>query len=287
MHQHEHEHHGTAPLRPRSLSGPSRLLPAALAVTGAVGLLGAGALLGLPPDVQETTAAPAATTTTSPPPSPTGTPTPSLEASTASAPSASSSPAPVSGGVSPPGPADPAPAVLPAASAPVHLIVPAAGIDQPVIALTPTAQNQAEQSIVPPLTTDAYWLSTYGTPGDGSQNTTYLTGHSWEGLDAPFDRLSTQLTPGDTVVLGTRTGELTYVVETVTTYDKNTLKDSEIWAIVPNRLVLISCFTDDPWGKNVVVSATPHHEPWPPSGPVPDQAAAEEQHHWSVGAEHR
>ena len=257
MHQHEHEHYGTAPLGSRSLSGPSRLLPAALAVTGAVGLLGAAALLGLPPDAQKTTATPAATTTTSPPPSPTGTPTPSLEASTASAPSASSSPAPVSGGVSPPGPADPAPAVLPAASAPVHLIVPAAGIDQPVIALTPTAQNQAEQSIVPPLTTDAYWLSTYGTPGDGSQNTTYLTGHSWEGLDAPFDRLSTQLTPGDTVVLGTRTGEITYVVDTVTTYDKNTLKDSEIWAIVPNRLVLISCFTDDPWGKNVVVSATP------------------------------
>ena len=260
QHQHEHERHGPAPLRPRSLSGRSRLLPAALAVTGAVGLLGASALLGLPPDAQKTTAAPAATTTTNPSPSPTGTPIPSLEASSAGATPASSSPVPVPvpgpGSVSPPGPVDPAPVVLPAASAPVHLTVPAAGIDQPVIALTPTAQNQAEQSIVPPLTTDAYWLSTYGTPGDGSQNTTYLTGHSWEGLDAPFDRLSTRLTPGDTVVLGTGTGEITYIVETVTTYDKNTLKDSEIWAIAPNRLVLISCFTDDPWGKNVVVTAT-------------------------------
>ena len=58
------------------------------------------------------------------------------------------------------------------------------------------------------------------------------------------------------MVLGTRTGEITYVVDTITTYDKNTLKDSEIWAIVPNRRVLISCFTDDPWGKNVVVTAT-------------------------------
>ena len=34
QHQHEHERHGPAPLRPRSLSGRSRLLPAALAVTG-------------------------------------------------------------------------------------------------------------------------------------------------------------------------------------------------------------------------------------------------------------
>ena len=59
------------------------------------------------------------------------------------------------------------------------------------------------------------------------------------------------------MVLGTETGQISYVVETVTTYDKNSLKDSEIWAIVPNRLVLISCFVQDPWGKNVVVTAIP------------------------------
>jgi hypothetical protein len=26
---------------------------------------------------------------------------------------------------------------------------------------------------------------------------------------------------------------------------------------VPNRIVLISCYTEDPWGKNVVVTASP------------------------------
>jgi len=47
------------------------------------------------------------------------------------------------------------------------------------------------------------------------------------------------------------------MVEDVTTYLKSSLKDSPIWSIVPNRLVLISCFTEDPWGKNVVVTASP------------------------------
>jgi hypothetical protein len=43
----------------------------------------------------------------------------------------------------------------------------------------------------------------------------------------------------------------------VTTYVKSGLKDSAIWDMVPNRVVLISCYTEDPWGKNVVVSASP------------------------------
>ena len=46
-------------------------------------------------------------------------------------------------------------------------------------------------------------------------------------------------------------------MESVTTYTKSTLKDSPVWDAVPNRLVLISCYTEDPWGKNVVVVATP------------------------------
>ncbi|WP_373637781.1 hypothetical protein [Arthrobacter sp. ZGTC412] len=53
-------------------------------------------------------------------------------------------------------------------------------------------------------------------------------------------------------------GTLKYVVDDpVTTHDKNTLKDSDIWNVVPNRVVLISCYTQDPWGKNVVVTASP------------------------------
>jgi hypothetical protein len=46
-------------------------------------------------------------------------------------------------------------------------------------------------------------------------------------------------------------------VDSVDTYVKSNLKDSPVWDMVPNRLVLISCFTQDPWGKNVVVTASP------------------------------
>lgn len=52
-----------------------------------------------------------------------------------------------------------------------------------------------------------------------------------------------------------------YRVESVDTYVKSSLKDSPIWTGVPNRLVLISCYTEDPWGKNVVVVASPSRSP--------------------------
>ncbi|WP_019481796.1 MULTISPECIES: class F sortase [unclassified Arthrobacter] len=149
------------------------------------------------------------------------------------------------------------PAPEPAASPPGWLTVEAAGIDQSILPLTPSAEEFASQSIVPPLTEDAYWLTSFGTPGLASEDTTYITGHSWEGRDAPFNRLSTDANVGDSIVLTTETGVLDYVIDSVTTHDKNTLKDSEIWNVVPNRLVLISCYTEDIWGKNVVITASP------------------------------
>lgn len=150
-----------------------------------------------------------------------------------------------------------APATVPAASPPGWLTVEAAGIDQSILPLTPSEEEFASQSIVPPLTEDAYWLTSFGTPGLASEDTTYVTGHSWEGRDAPFNRLSTHAEVGDSIVLTTETGVLDYIIDSVTTLDKNTLKDSEIWDIVPNRLVLISCYTEDIWGKNVVITASP------------------------------
>uniref|UniRef100_UPI00047B0B9A sortase n=1 Tax=Arthrobacter sp. Br18 TaxID=1312954 RepID=UPI00047B0B9A len=145
----------------------------------------------------------------------------------------------------------------PAAAAPSRITVDAAGIDVAVLALSPTGADLASQSIVPPFTDDGYWLTSYGAPGGGSTNTTYITGHSWEGREAPFDRFSTDTEVGDTITVTTDTGTLDYVVDTITTHDKDSLKTSEIWNIVPNRLVIISCYTEDPQGKNVVVSASP------------------------------
>lgn len=148
-------------------------------------------------------------------------------------------------------------AALPPASAPRKLIIEFAEIDAAILPLTPTESDLASQSLVPPETLDGYWLTNYGTPGEGSDNTVYITGHSWQDRDSPFNRLSSEVEEGDSVTLTTDEGAIDYVIDSVTTHNKDTLKDSEIWNIVPNRLVLISCFTEDLWGKNVVITATP------------------------------
>ncbi|MFC3300704.1 Sortase family [Arthrobacter agilis] len=153
--------------------------------------------------------------------------------------------------------AEPARSASPQGAAPTRITVPAAGIDVPVLPLAPTENELASQSIVPPLTYDGYWLTSFGSPGPTSTDTTYIAGHSWEGSEAPFDLFSTDVHPGDGVVVDTASGRLEYVVDAVVTHDKNSLKDSDIWEIVPNRLVIISCYTEDPWGKNVVVTASP------------------------------
>jgi len=148
-------------------------------------------------------------------------------------------------------------ATRPLASAPTAVSVDAVDLDVRVLPLTPSADEMASESLVPPLTLDAYWLTSYGVPGAGSTNTTYIVGHSWDGRDAPFNRLSDKSLVGKAVTVTTAKGTLRYLVDSVTTHDKNTLKDSDIWNVVPNRVVLISCYTEDPWGKNVVVTASP------------------------------
>ncbi|MDQ0925789.1 hypothetical protein QF038_004297 [Pseudarthrobacter sp. W1I19] len=150
----------------------------------------------------------------------------------------------------------PPPPALPAAAEPLRIRYASAGFDVPVHALDVDAAAEASQTVEPPATKDGYWLTPFGTPGQGSANTTYVIGHSWEGADAPFNHLSSAAV-GDRFEVDTATGTITYMVDNVTTYVKSSLKDSPIWSIVPNRLVLISCFTEDPWGKNVVVTASP------------------------------
>ena len=143
------------------------------------------------------------------------------------------------------------------ASQPLALKFPAADIDMAILALTPSATELASQQLVPPLTLDAYWLTPYGSPGPESADTTYIVGHSWDGKDAPFNRLSDKSLLGSEFTLTTQGGAITYVVESVITHDKDTLKDSDIWNVTPHRVVLISCYTEDPWGKNVVITALP------------------------------
>ena len=181
--------------------------------------------------------------------------TPTTAAPTIAAPAS----APATSSQSPsPEASTPAPEVtLPPASAPQKLSIESADISVPVLPLTPTDADLAAQSLVPPETLDGYWLTNYGAPGEGSENTVYITGHSWEDRDSPFNRLSSEVEVGDSVVLTTAEGKINYVVDSVTTHNKDTLKNSDIWNIVPNRLVLISCYTEDLWGKNVIVTAVP------------------------------
>jgi hypothetical protein len=144
-----------------------------------------------------------------------------------------------------------------AASQPTALNFPAAAIDMEILSLTLSDAELESQQLVPPLTLNAYWLTPYGFPGSDSEDTTYIVGHSWDGEDAPFNRLSDEALTGTEFTLTTASGDIAYVVDSVITHDKDTLKDSDIWDIVPHRVVLISCYTEDPWGKNVVITASP------------------------------
>ncbi|MDR7084506.1 hypothetical protein J2X01_003817 [Arthrobacter ginsengisoli] len=149
------------------------------------------------------------------------------------------------------------PPALPPAAAPRRIVYPAAGIDVVVHPLDPSPSDIASQTIVPPVSFDGYWVTTFGTPGAGSTNTTYIMGHSWEDRDAPFNRLSSATAPGDIFEVTTTAGTISYRVDWISTEDKSTLKDHQIWQVVPNRLVLISCYTEDLFGKNVVLVASP------------------------------
>lgn len=176
----------------------------------------------------------------------------------AEAPAATAEPSVLDTATEPPAPELPPPVPAgPPAAPPQRLVYPAAEIDVVIHPLEPTGSDRASQTIVPPPTMDGYWLTPYGVPGVGSVNTTYVAGHSWQDQEAPFNRLSTHAAAGDRLTVTTATGDVAYRVDAVTTYVKSGLKDSSIWEVVPNRLVLISCYTDDLWGTNVVVVASP------------------------------
>lgn len=147
------------------------------------------------------------------------------------------------------------------ASPPLHITYAAVGMNQAVLPLSPTEREASLGSIVPPHTADAYWLTPYGVPGAGSTNTTYIVGHSWEGRPSPFNEISSRAKPGDQLTVTTSQGLLVFTVDEITTEYKDTLKASAIWDKVPGRLVLITCFTEDLWGTNIIIQASPSSQP--------------------------
>lgn len=94
-------------------------------------------------------------------------------------------------------------------------------------------------------------------PGAGPTDTTYLIGHSWLNEDAPFNHIGSDAKIGDAIRIGTTSGSIAYTVTDVTTYTKSTFKDSPIWDVSPGTLLLVTCYLQDPDGKNVVVTAKP------------------------------
>lgn len=160
-------------------------------------------------------------------------------------------------------PAEPA-AVEP--TSPVQVRVPAVDIAASVI---PTAFQDG--SIDPPTFGEAYWIEAYGAPDPEADNTVYLVGHSWSKGDAVFNPLfdrdaqTSEVAPGDEVIVTTPKGDVAYEIERTERYPKASLGDSDsdaygdVWKVVPGRLVLITCFQRNDGGAsqdNFVVYAT-------------------------------
>lgn len=131
------------------------------------------------------------------------------------------------------------------ASPPLALEIPALRFEAPV---EPLAIG-SEEVLDPPTAGDAFWLSDYGLPGIGTDNTVYLVGHTSSTGDAVFDplvdleRQQPRLEPGDEIVLRTEEGRVLYEVLATDRQDKTAITELEtVWRSEPGRLVLITCF---------------------------------------------
>ena len=128
---------------------------------------------------------------------------------------------------------------------PLRLQIPSVGIDTVVGRMLVVPGGVVN----PPTGGSAYWLSGYGTAGPAS-NTVYIAGHTCRGkcsavfsplLDIP--RSATTVHPGEKVFVGTPEGEYSYTITDTKLYEKVAVQqESELWKVVPGRLVLVTCF---------------------------------------------
>jgi sortase (surface protein transpeptidase) len=128
----------------------------------------------------------------------------------------------------------------------VRLEVPSVGVDVPVLPLTPKGGV-----IDPPTMADSYWVRPYGEPGTQPDNTVYIAGHSWTRGAAAFNPLmpgdhGAGVATGDVVTVQTADDSVDYTITGTERYDKDALPGAtDVWTVVPGRLVLITCFVDD------------------------------------------
>lgn len=109
----------------------------------------------------------------------------------------------------------------------------------------------------PPTRETAYWLSQYGAPSVAAKNTVYIAGHSWSRGSAVFNALTdaasrqSRVPVGAKIVVDAGAGPLTYVVDATARYPKSQLTTTkDVWAIIPGRLVLITCFLHEGAGRS-------------------------------------
>lgn len=135
-------------------------------------------------------------------------------------------------------------------SRPVHLTFPAAMIDGPVDEYT-AAQAEAEGGINPESLDTISWYSGIADsiPGTDATNTVYIFGHTWV-EPAVFNGL-VDVSVGDEATLQTETGTLTYAVDEIINMSKDDFTSNEtVKAIVPGRLVLVTCHRPDGWDRD-------------------------------------
>lgn len=143
---------------------------------------------------------------------------------------------------------------------PLRVQLPRLGMDIPVLPMS----LPADRRVNPPSNGFAYWITDFGPAGAAAANTTYVAAHSWNLGYAAFNGLmdiragAGRVQAGDSIFVTTPEGVTRYTVTSAGGHAKATLKDEDdLWAAVPGRLVLVTCFQLNDAGatENYVVYA--------------------------------
>lgn len=125
-----------------------------------------------------------------------------------------------------------------------RIAIPAIGYRAAVGQMT----TDANGDVNPPTLQDTYRITNRGVaPGTKATNTVYLACHSYSRGFAPCNLVFALAKPGQHVLLSTAAGPLDYVIQTTRLYAKNGefKSSSEVRAVVPGRLVLVTCFQEN------------------------------------------
>jgi len=146
----------------------------------------------------------------------------------------------------------------PAAGPPSQLVVPALGVQAPVVPI----EMDAEGVLTPPADVDTVgWWQRSAEPGSG-EGQTLITGHTVRVGDGAMDRIG-ELGSGARVEVRADGGTAAYRVTEVATYDRDQVaaQAQELFGQdrTDGRLVLVTCtdWNGEVWERNIIVLAEP------------------------------